>query len=1171
MPTRKDMSRNHADRPLGNNKTGGYIDRPGHAASLLALVFLPLLIVLAAGPPDSWAKANMSGLKETPKDRTTTATDPEYSNLQSYVYDGFQVSNDGTPGAADCVLALGAGGLVSFANGITDPSTFGMLAREEKVNFTGEDENLYVTRAVAEDSDETGGVIGEDRVFILSGSYVMAYQLDESDGSLTSLKRVRIYDPENASLDYLSTGLTIVDGADTGGGDDYVELAISARRQDGTGGAVFLIRYDAATNNFDLDAGAPDFDVLSTGFVPNAVKAVNANIDGTGPRDYLFIVGVDNLCVRYITLTDIGGTSTSDAFNDVSNGTFDGTGRDVAIYANSAVDGASVDDEALVFVGTNNGLIAYELDYSGGYELEERGNLTEVELSDLDIYGVAFDDAGTASGKAGWLVVTGGTGGMYVLETSGGNDELALTSRSRIDTTGMTVKPFWIDPTTDDSDIPHIHVADGGGGFKDFAGTNMDDATREITLEYQWDESVAAVAVKILEDLGIGNDDLAVVLDMAGGIKIYDVEDSTAAPEPQMGNGTVDGKLGLDIAWSSVYNAEGSGTQLAGTAHDLWAAPRTGTTDVDIFVAGGEAGIKKMHITAVDDPANFVIENSGNDVESYNTPGTAKGVDAIQTAAGQFYVAVADGDGGTLLMDFNITNATAFTLQRQVALQGSGVAEDVLVDKRTGDSFVHVAYGDRGLLILDTGNSTFSDWSNPSQEVLIDSETLGGYAMRLALGDHGSDTYYLYVLVHTATEGNKIVVLNVSTPSSAQVVGTYSGEPEANNLAWVKDDTNTRYYLVLSSYGDSELGQTSQLVTVNVSDPALPLGSSAYGVTGQARCVDAIDTGAGGAGLVVVGESQQVQTENSYAGYVGRAEVGFTGAKTVTVSVSANPTVVSLGGIASLNTTVSGGESPYAYRWSATARTSTETGTFSNEAAQAPTWTSPAGVSDLFTLTVDATDNDGNSGSSSVTVRARPTGVSVVNRIGKAGSTVGVPIEISGVASRSIDAWGLDVTFDPLMLVFTGVSTPSDLTGWQITGQEVTPGLVRMAGYAESFDAVIEPGATKTLININFSITHEGSPGTIVNVTPSNAVDDIQGVDLSSGSFKLVCPGDVDGSGTLTPQDAMWTFYYFLGVYDLEDDEAKVGDVNNNGMVDLSDAVEIMNRYVAYGGSCSEF
>jgi hypothetical protein len=442
--------------------------------------------------------------------------------------------------------------------------------------------------------------------------------------------------------------------------------------------------------------------------------------------------------------------------------------------------------------------------------------------------------------------------------------------------------------------------------------------------------------------------------------------------------------------------------------------------------------------------------------------------------------------------------------------------------------------------------------------------------MKLALGDHGSDAYYLYVLVHTATEGNKIVVLNVSTPSSAEVISTYSGEPEANNLAWVEDETNARYYLVLSSYGDSELGQTSQLVTVNVSDPILPLGSSSYGVTGQARCVDAIDTGAANTGLIALGEAQQVQTENSYAGYVGRVEVGFTGASTVTVSVSANPTVVSLGGMSSLNTAVSGGESPYTYRWSAAARTSSETGTFSNEAAQAPTWTSPANVSDLFTLTVDVTDNDGNSGTSSVTVRARPTGVSVVNRIGKAGSTVSVPIEISGVTSRSIDAWGLDVTFDPLMLVFTGVSTPSDLTGWQITGQEVSPGLVRMAGYAESFDAIIEPGATKTLIYMNFSITHEGSPGTIVTVTPSNAVDDIQGVQLSSGSFKMVCPGDVDGSGTLTPQDAMWTFYYFLGVYDLEDDEAKVGDVNNNGMVDLSDAVEIMNRYVAYGGSCPE-
>jgi hypothetical protein len=287
------------------------------------------------------------------------------------------------------------------------------------------------------------------------------------------------------------------------------------------------------------------------------------------------------------------------------------------------------------------------------------------------------------------------------------------------------------------------------------------------------------------------------------------------------------------------------------------------------------------------------------------------------------------------------------------------------------------------------------------------------------------------------------------------------------------------------------------------------------------------------------------------------------------VSVAANPNVVALGGSSTLNASVSGGESPYIYNWSASARTSSETGTFSdNGTAQSLTWTAPAGVADIFTLTVKVTDNDGNTGTGSVTVRARPTGVSVVNRIGKAGSQVTVPIEVSGIPDTPIDAWGLEVTFDPSLLSFIEVVAPTDLAGWSVSGDEVSAGTLRIAGYAESFDKVIEAGATKTLILLRFSISNSAAPGTIVTITPSKAVDDIAGVDLTAGQFKIVCPGDVDGSGLLTPQDSLWTFYYFLGVYDLEEDEAKVGDVNNDGVTDVADALEIMNRYIAYGGQC---
>jgi hypothetical protein len=1129
-------------------------------------LLLSILVLAAAMPVTVFAKANLSDLYESPKDRTSSATDPEYDNLQSYVYDG--IPGVTAAGGAELIFALGAGGLATFDYDSGTPA-YGLLDRETTVNYTGEDEQLFVTRVVADDMNASPST-EYDRVYALSGDYLYTYTLSTA-GLLASPQRIRIYDPADPGVQYEPTDLVIVNEADAA--SDITYLAVAAKRQDGTGGAVFLIYYDESDGDFVKDNGEPDFDILPTGFSAISVAAVNANVDGSAAQDYLFIAGPDNLWIRYITLANIGGTSTADAFNTVGSATFDGTVRDVTVYANAAVDSAgtdAADSEVLVFMAANTGVIVYELDYDSGYVVQERGNLTLSDLPDLDAYGVGFGSMTTnhADGRSCWLVVGAGSQGVYVFQTGGGDDSYSLTVKSRLDTTGTTEKIFYVNATDAATPvaIPNIYVADGGGGFKDMAGATM-DTDPQVTLAYQWDESVAPAAIQAFQVNSANY--YAFVLDQAGGLKLYDVNTDTVAPAPQVEAAAQGGKYGFDLAWNSKYSAEGSGSNLAGTPYDICADESGGTaTNVNVFVAAGSAGVKKMQLTAVG--TALVYEESGNPVESYNTPGSARGVDAYEVANDQYRVVVADGDAGIQLMDYNLSTANVFTLNRQIALQGAGVAEDVLIDHRASDDFVYVAYGDRGLLAIDVTDSTaFDKWSNPSTAVMLDSSTMGGYVKKLALGNQGTDTYYLYCLVQTSSGTTIIKVVNVSTPSSASVTGEYKLETEANDLAFLPDSSNTgKYYLVVSSTNDTELGQTSRVVTVNVSDPANPVSGSILGVTGQAQAVGAQDLGAG-SGLIVVGEAMSIGTVNSYAGQAGRAKVTFTGAQTITVSVAANPNVVALGGSSTLNASVSGGESPYIYNWSASARTSSETGTFSdNGTAQSLTWTAPAGVADIFTLTVKVTDNDGNTGTGSVTVRARPTGVSVVNRIGKAGSQVTVPIEVSGIPDTPIDAWGLEVTFDPSLLSFIEVVAPTDLAGWSVSGDEVSAGTLRIAGYAESFDKVIEAGATKTLILLRFSISNSAAPGTIVTITPSKAVDDIAGVDLTAGQFKIVCPGDVDGSGLLTPQDSLWTFYYFLGVYDLEEDEAKVGDVNNDGVTDVADALEIMNRYIAYGGQC---
>lgn len=1135
-------------------------------------LLIALTITAMVAPSLVFAKANLSGLYESPKDRST-ATEPEYNNLQSYVYDGQRGIADSNNATATLLLALGAGGVATMDYDITN-ADFDILDRETTVNFTGEDEELFVTRVVGDDMDRLAVDPGLDfsRIYALSGDYLYTYALADSaaaTGLLSSPQRIRIYDPSTPSVQYDPTDLVIVNDADSL--DDKTYLAIIAKRQDGVGGAVFLVYYDESAGDFAKDSGEPDFDILVTGFTPNAAAvAGQADVDNTGAEDYLFISGPDNLLVRYITIGNIGGTSTSDAFNTVASASFDGTTRDIAVYFHADVDSGFAGEEVLVFLATSNGVIVFELDGETGFALEERGNLTQSELPDLDAYGVYFDEFGNTEGYPGLLAVAAGDQGIYVFRSSGADDTYSLTVKSRLDTTGTTERVFYMNVTdaVDPATINSLYVADGGGGFKDLAGATM-NTDPAVTLTYQWDESVAPAALQIFE-LSNDNNYYAFVLDQAGGIKLYNVNTATVAPTPKVEAGTEGGNYGLDLAWNSKYSAEGSGTNLAGTAYDIYADESGATdTDVNIFVAAGSAGVKRMQLTTI--PAAITYDKTSNEVESYNTPGSAKGVDGYEYANDDYYVAVADGDGGIMLMDFDDTTHQ-FTLNRQIALQGAGVAEDVLIDYRgTGvDHFVHVAYGDKGLLILDIFDSTdFDNWSNPSTSILLDSTEMGGYVKKLALGDHGSDRYYLYCVVQTTDGTNVIKVVNISTPSSAKVVGSYELETEINDIAFLPDASNTdKFYLAASSTNDGEFGESSRILTVNVSDPANPVSGPVFGVTGQAQAIAAVDLGAG-TGTMIVGSPMELNNVNGWSGEVGRATVTFTGPQTVTVSATATPNVIALGESTTLNASVSGGESPYIYNWSASARTSSETGTFSdNGTAQSLSWTAPAGVSDIFTMTVSVTDADGNIGTATVTVRTRPTGVSVVNRIGKAGSQVTVPVEVSGIASTEIDAWGLEVTFDPTLLSFIEVVTPNDLTGWILSGDEVSQGTIRLAGYTEDFSKVIEAGATKTLVYLRFSISNAGEPGTIVTITPTNAVDDISGVDLTSGSFKLVCPGDVDGSGLLTPQDALWTFYYYLSVYDLEEDEAKVGDVNNDGITDVSDALEIMNRYIAYGGAC---
>ncbi len=1198
---------------------------------------------LAFCPTGAWAKATPGSLKETPKDRSYSKS-PEYrgynrTGLLSYVYDGAAVNgtfscNFTTPGVRggastpELVLALGAGGIATFNyRGVADSNyctlekainatlvgneTGKMLDREDYYDAGSEIRNFVVTHVRAADLN---GDNDHDEVFFYSGKYLYAYSLNRDSGALDYEDSVLICQPGDCNPDsqtavFNPADLTVFK-TDTSNTKAYI--AVIAKKQDTTNaGAIFTIEFDGSTNKFDTSSGEPDWDYEVLTFDPTAVYSDSASIDGSS-KDYLYVVGGTTVWVGDANYTKVGNSTTDDAVSNKATGSVLSTTRDVFVYSDSDIDTGNTtsrkdaeNDEALVFVATAGGIYAFEFDYySSSFNLMEYSDISTSIVGEVDFKSVYYvDHAGsdaTSNGDVnGWLAAAAGDSGLYLFEVDGGNDTLSLSFMGSLDTTGVAENVFFIGGNSTASSIYNLYLADGAGGFKEINGTSMSSSSnRELKLIWQWDESVAPAAIEIVDD--DGSNYTTIVLDQAGGIRVYDVNYNTStnhAPAVWRETGSFnasseiphEGKLGFDLAWSSKSTAYGTGSNKAGTAYDMDVVPLGANSynsvdDHVVFIAAGEAGIKKMLIMNTDASGNSTYARRYDGgagyraLVSYDTPGTAKGISAYYSSSdSKYYVAVADGDGGVILSSIT-TTASEFTIDKQFALSGSGaVAEDVLIDYRSGsDAYVYVAYGDSGLLVLDCQSSSsddFNQWSNPSIAAQLSKTDIGGYALKLASSrDHsdsayGSSTYYLFILVNTGS-GTALTIVDISTPSSPIVkkkAFTDSAIGTITDIAFMYDQSNSdKRYIFASTAGDN-----STIRVINVSSPTTPTLTDKLDLTYDSIAIDAQYVGSSNS-FVLAGETSTYGDSSGGKGMLARSFLTLTGPQSLSISVSASPSVVELGGTTNLSVSVTGGESPYQYSWSATPKSGSDSGTFDDTTSQTPTWTSPAGSSDKFTMTVEVTDNDGNTGSASVVVNSMATGVSVSNRIGKAGSEVTVPLIIAGVSSTKVDAFGLDVSYDSTKLTFLGVEKSDGLASWQVSGREVSSGTARIAGYADSEANAIPEGELETLLSLKFAIADDITAGTTVSITPvdGTGVDDISGVTLTAGTFKIVCPGDVDGSGLLTPQDALNIFYNTLGLYELEDDEAKVADLNNDGFVTVSDATQVMQSYVTNGGSC---
>ena len=78
-----------------------------------------------------------------------------------------------------------------------------------------------------------------------------------------------------------------------------------------------------------------------------------------------------------------------------------------------------------------------------------------------------------------------------------------------------------------------------------------------------------------------------------------------------------------------------------------------------------------------------------------------------------------------------------------------------------------------------------------------------------------------------------------------------------------------------------------------------------------------------------------------------------------------------------------------------------------------------------------------------------------------------------------------------------------------------------------------------------------------------NLVDDVASWQTCTGCFTcVICDGDVNGDGQVTPQDAMLDFECFLGKRQCTSTEQSHGDITRDGRLTPGDALCIFNEFL---------
>ena len=620
------------------------------------------------------------------------------------------------------------------------------------------------------------------------------------------------------------------------------------------------------TDDHDLDAGNPPLAGAFTVSGSHAVTAVAVDADA---KTVTLTLGTPVANGEAVTVTYSDPTAGNDAsaIQDVA-------GNDAASLSSVTVQNntpAPGDTTPPLFASAEVNGSALVMTYT------DQSNLDDLSLPDPASYtvsghtvtGVAIDgdtktvtltlDTPAEPGETVTVSYNAGAAGSPLQDTAG-NDAASFTAATVQNSTADTEGPVLLSATvegvtmvltfSDQSNLDTINRADPGtftvSGGHTVVAQGVDATAKTVTLQLATPVANGEAVTISYTDPTAGNDASA-IQDVAGndaasfsGIAVQNNTPDTTAPI--FSSASVSGTT-LVMAYTELHNLDNSNLPAmesfrvhgstsglnAVTAVAINAGAKTVTLSLDHAILNGETVTLDYNDPGINDDANAIQDDSGNDAASLNNAPVQNNTPGADTDAPQLSRASASGNTITLVFDDqSALDGEHIPDPDKFSVSGSIAGDNIVVTGVAVDSAAKTV-----TLTLDTdivnGESVSVQYSDPTPDddtdaiqdiyghdatsfgpIFIDNETPDTTAPVFTSATVSSST-----LVMTYTDLNSLdaAVSHLPATSGFDVTGNISGDHTVTNVT-INPSANT---VTLTLSAPVLAGET---VTVSYTDPA---------------------------------------------------------------------------------------------------------------------------------------------------------------------------------------------------------------------------------------------------------------------------------------------------------------------------------------------------------------